>query len=389
MKATISKILEITENSVDAWKYLQYFRSQSREQFALIYPDPESILESWDSLFHDLRILYQLDLFPLVVLDSGLPGYVKRFLHAGFKDWDESYFPISILRKPSFLKQRVLDTIFNRRKIPILLYTNSSALSKRNFISELLEIFHFNKLVFLKNTPGIRSVSGERISLVNLSQDYENIQNDPEFDLEDKNLLKDIHYILERNTNRRLTVSITSASLLLRELFTVKGSGTLVKRGTKIFYSETLKHIDLPKVQNLVESSFRKKCSGAFLESLHQGGWEIIYESEYKACALFFRTKYGIFLSKFAVDEIARGEGIGREIWDRMKLQYSFVFWRSKRENPIANWYMKEADGMIKSGAWIYFWIGEYRLDQNFIEIVRYMQSLPEDWENSQESINI
>lgn len=70
------------------------------------------------------------------------------------------------------------------------------------------------------------------------------------------------------------------------------------------------------------------------------------------------KNEFGSLLSKFAVDEIARGEGIGREIWDKMKLTYSTIIWRANPKNPINKWYMKESEGMVKLTKWNVYWIG-------------------------------
>lgn len=375
----IAKILDITENSIDGWKYLQYFRSLPYEKFALIYPDIDSVVHSWDSLLHDLRVLWQLELYPVVVVPSVLPGYMKQFLKKGLDL--EGYFPIQFLRKTESLKEKIIKVIYQNKKIPILL-TNENTEKIIDKITEFLKILEPSKLIFIREKSGIWTKSNEKLSIISLSNDYDKIQE--KLDRDEKIFLNQINQIFKNISYRRFTISITSASLVLRELFTVKGSGTLVKKGNIILHSNNINYLDKIKIINLVESAFGKKCNKNFIESLENFDWEILYESHYQACALLKKTSNGMFLSKFAVDAISRGEGIGREIWDKMKELYPFVFWRSRVTNPITSWYRKEATGMVRTENWVYFWLQ----DKEFIiapelyrAIMEYLQNLPEDWE--------
>lgn len=373
----LNKILELTENSNDVWKYYQFFKSQPPEKFALIFPNSESILNSWDVLIHDLRILQQLSLYPVLVLDSTLPGYMRTFLKTGLRDEENNYFPFQLIRNPTNLKDRVVQSIKEKKKIPVVLAKTEEKNFLTTTIPEILEELGSNKLILLSEQAGLRYSNHSRISIINLSKDFDSLQNSNILDNKDQKLLSLLRSLLSQNKNRRLTISLTSASSLLKELFTVKGSGTLIKRGSKILVCSDWNEINRDKLIQLIENSFQRKSLPGYLSD---GFDKVLLESEYKACALFKKNNLGILLSKFAVDEIARGEGVGREIWDRMKEIYPRIFWRARRTNPISKWYMKEADGMIKRPHWIYFWIGE---ELNRIpDIVEYLDSLEEDWKS-------
>lgn len=377
-KNLITKILEITEDSPDGWKYLQFFRSQPREKFALIYPNPETFLESWNLLFHDLKVLYELDLYPILVLNSSLPGYIRTFLRS---EWEKEIpaLPIRLIRKPQDFLARI-QSVIHENRIPVILEDEVSEERIFDRLSDLVELIRCNKLILLNQKAGIRrKTDAVRYSIINLSKDYGEIMDSGELDTQDCLLLSRIRAITQKLSHRRFTVSVTSPVSLLKELFTVKGSGTLVKRGSRILIHEGSFHLNQVRLQELIESSFQKKCKPGFIEA---GFHRVILEADYKACALFRETPRGILLSKFAVDEIARGEGVGREIWDKMKEIYPQVFWRARRKNSISNWYMKEADGMIRNGEWIYFWIGE--APEKIPAILDYLKNLEEDlWSSS------
>jgi hypothetical protein len=77
------------------------------------------------------------------------------------------------------------------------------------------------------------------------------------------------------------TVSVTSPFTLLRELFTVKGSGTLVKAGSDIRRYGSYAEIDVARLRSLLERAFGRRLAPGFfarrplalyLEASYQGG---------------------------------------------------------------------------------------------------------------------
>ena len=63
----------------------------------------------------------------------------------------------------------------------------------------------------------------------------------------------------------------------------------------------------------------------------------------------------------------AQGEGLGSAAWSVMRQETPKMFWRSRHDNPINDFYMQVSDGCMKCGHWTVFWYG---LD-GFAEIER------------------
>lgn len=78
-KDILSRVFEITRDQRDGLLFLKEFQSLSPESFAILYADSETIFESSEALFSDLKLLYQLDLFPFVVLEEDSFQYLKVF----------------------------------------------------------------------------------------------------------------------------------------------------------------------------------------------------------------------------------------------------------------------------------------------------------------------
>ena len=64
------------------------------------------------------------------------------------------------------------------------------------------------------------------------------------------------------------------------------------------------------------------------------------------------------YMDKFGVIPEAKGEGLGAGIWHEMRKVYPQVFWRSRPNNPINNFYTSICEGCQKQDEWHIFWIG-------------------------------
>jgi acetylglutamate kinase len=81
-------------------------------------------------------------------------------------------------------------------------------------------------------------------------------------------------------------------------------------------------------------------------------------EEAYRGAALIDDTTLGAYLSKFAVDAEAQGEGIGRDLWQLVTAENPTLFWRARPRNPINAWYAKQCDGLQRFKEWQVFWKG-------------------------------
>jgi len=151
-------------------------------------------------------------------------------------------------------------------------------------------------------------------------------------------------------------VSITQPAELAKELFTHKGSGTLVRRGERVLQADSWDAFDLPRLRELIESAFGRRLLPDYFERtrLHRA-----YVSEnYRAAVILTAEDAGTYLDKFAVLDEAQGEGLGRAVWQVMREQNPRLFWRSRRGNPVNAFYYAEADGCLKQEKWKVFWYG-------------------------------
>ena len=150
-----------------------------------------------------------------------------------------------------------------------------------------------------------------------------------------------------------ITVALTSAVDLLRELFTVGGAGTLVRRGAEIRRVEGIG--DRRAMAALLEEAFGRRVSPALFERRFAA---VYIAGDHSGAALIESAEPAPYLSKFAVGLAARGEGIGRDLWRRVRADFPRLHWRARADNPISRWYQQQAGGFFRAGPWNVFWIG-------------------------------
>jgi acetylglutamate kinase len=152
------------------------------------------------------------------------------------------------------------------------------------------------------------------------------------------------------------SVSITRPSELAKELFTHKGSGTLVRRGERVLRVTSWDDLDLPRLQGLIESAFGRRLLPDYFQSTRL--LRAYVSENYRAAVILTDEGGHTYLDKFAVLDDAQGEGLGRAVWQVMREQTSRLFWRSRRGNAVNPFYFGESDGCVKLAKWKVFWYG-------------------------------
>lgn len=212
-----------------------------------------------------------------------------------------------------------------------------------------------HKIIFLTPTGGILDNHEQIIPSINLAEDYEYLMAQEWIHSGMRLKIQEIKQLLDE-LPLSSSVSLTTPGHLARELFTHRGSGTLIRRGEAIESLTTLNDAQRQSVATLIEKSFGRKLDADYFDAkpIHR-----VYLTESaRACAILTIEDGVPYLDKFAVTQKAQGEGLGRSIWLRMQHDFERLFWRSRSQNPINAWYFQQADGAINNGTWTVFWYG-------------------------------
>lgn len=221
--------------------------------------------------------------------------------------------------------------------------------------NDLVRVLQPYKIVFLTGTGGLLDDKGQIIDSINLSTEYEHLMAQPWINGGMRVKIEQIADLLQ-SLPLTSSVSITRPAELAKELFTHKGSGTLVRRGEKVFRFESWEGIDLERMRTLIESSFGRKVVDDYFERTTP--YRVYVSENYRVAMILTQESGLVYLDKFAVLDDAQGEGLGRAVWLVMREENPRLFWRSRHGNQINHFYYAESDGCYKQERWKVFWYG-------------------------------
>jgi acetylglutamate synthase len=339
--------------SADAEFYLRLFRGRARESFAALVVEAAALEHDADGVAVDLRFLRDLELTPVVVL--GLDGPDTAAAHGEalrelLRDAEVEAQTFAIgAEDPDYAE---MTAAVRRGVIALVTLQANDASTRLSGLARMLTALVTHKLIFLSPEGGL-SQRGERLSVVNLSTEYDALHGGYQLDARQRRLLEDSRRLVFDLVPHPLLIAVTSPLNLLHELFTVKGAGTLLRQGARITRHDGYAGVDRDKLSALLTSSFGKApAPGLWSRPLAHA----YIEADYRGAALVQNTELGGYLSKFAVTREAQGEGIGQDLWNALVADHPALVWRARRANPIRAWYERKCQGRFEAGDWtVYF----------------------------------
>lgn len=335
----------------DARFYAELFSSQEPEQFALIVIDPRCLKNPLlENLIGSIRILTDLGLTPTLLvgaLDDDMTSI--RFQSQRLaKDLENVKVRTVRLNTESYGLIESVRKTARQGRISVLENTTPQ---KRKDLQNLVDQLSPGKVIFLQPSGGI-SQNGQRITVINV---------DDEQQLQLTGLSHgqarfiDLARKMLESQNHKTVYVIASPLNLLQELFTIKGSGTLIRRGASIKTYSSLSEVNLSALKTSIEAGFDKPITTDISNWPVQS---ILLEENHRGGAILTAPDGLSYLSKFWVVKEAQGEGIARDIWESLVRKNQRLYWRSRLNNPFNDWYIRVCDGMQVHGDWRVFWRG-------------------------------
>ncbi len=356
VRETVLQSLSAVGAQHEAKFYAELFARQDAETFAMLVLDPRCLKDPLlEALITALRILSNLQLTPLIVVGAMDDARTTTEFQAQrlYRDLDRSGVRAAKLNTASYGLIKEVRKTAGKGKMPILEMTERRG--KMN-LSTLVSELQPKKIIFLQPSGGLNQHGIRKANLT--------VDELPEFMQTETFSAGQIRFLdcvleLEKIAKTKRSYIIASPLNLLSELFTTRGSGTLIRRGVDIQTETSLKGYSKQNLTRALETAFEKRLKPTFFETdLYKG----FVESDYLGGALFTQQAGQPYLSKFFVLREARGDGIARDIWDAACADVPSFVWRSRMGNPFNTWYMRQCDGMQRaenaSGAWRVFWKG-------------------------------
>jgi len=408
-RQTIVRLLSSMASAKEISQYLKRFSQIDAKRFAVVKVGGAVLRDDLDALTSSLTFLQQVGLTPIVVhgagpqLDDELSAagiaketvdglrvtspaalsIVRRVLHAqnlrlvealqqsdtratsitsGVFEADylgqDTYGLVGEVRSVNLAP---IEASLNAGSIPIIASlgeTQGGQILNINAdfaANELVQVLQPYKIIFLTGTGGLLDENGEVIDSINLSTEYDHLIAQPWINGGMRVKLEQIKDLLD-TLPLTSSVSITRPADLAKELFTHKGSGTLVRRGEQVLRATAWDSLDLARLRDLIESSFRRTLAADYFSSTRL--LRAYVSENYRAAVILTEEEGMVYLDKFAVLDDAQGEGLGRAVWLVMREETQALFWRSRHENPVNAFYYQEADGCLKQSRWTVFWYG-------------------------------
>lgn len=353
----VLRFLESVGKRSEAEFYINLFRAEPKEQFAAIGVDANVARHATEAVVLHLRFLAALGLSPLVVLGHFEPTDAVEHAARIQRRLGRAGVPAELVAASDPALADRCRLVARSGTIPIVTIAQSEGASvEERFarLGALLGALETRKLIFLHRPGGLRR-DGVLVPIVNLSTEFGQLERSRELSRKERLMLGQSRRLVFELVGHKLTIAVTSPLNLLRELFTVKGAGTLLRRGALIDRRSSYAELDVERLRGLLSSSFGRAPLDDFFR---RDVLRIYLEQGYRGAAILQATPLGAYLTKFAVGREAQGEGIARDLWDALAAEHPVVFWRARAANPINEWYTKLADGLARLPEWTVFWKG-------------------------------
>jgi len=321
--------------------YLERFKLGEQKVFAAIVPDPEGFAESASVFVFDLRFLLRLGLQPVVLLCGEHASQMAQLMEAD----EHPFMFIRMALRDRALSACDVEHMLASGKIPVLV---DGSISMEEGLPVLVPALT-RRVHFIRASGPLHRSDGTPLF-------YYQTKDPVQFAPGDEGLARFAGALAERDEG--LHLSVASPLNLLSELFTVKGAGCLIRRGIRIQRYASLANLDRGRLVQLLENSFgRKLARPACLDQVSC----VYLDDDYCCAAILEPYRQYMYLSKFAVQREARGEGIAQELWRTITHEHPSLFWRSRLRNPFNQWYDRQADGLHTENHWRVYWRGVAR----------------------------
>ncbi|MCC6215411.1 MAG: hypothetical protein IT376_11120 [Polyangiaceae bacterium] len=363
--------LESAGHRSEAEHYLEVFRDLPRESFAIIGVESAVVGHALDSIGEQLRFLAELGLVAPIVVGLFDPAGSERAAQRLARRLPRLGVAIERVEPVSAATAGGLRSLLVAGRFPLLRFgAELPAEDRFDRLAEIAVALGSRKLVLCRRRGGLgprveRSIellpghlvdaSAGGLSVINLRADRVALEASRLLHREDAALLGHLARFLDRAAPRPLVVNVAAPFDLLKELFTVRGAGTLVKAGAEIERCSGWAAVDAPRVRALIEASFGRPLRSDYFE---RAPLAVYLERAYRGVAVVEEGRVAPYLAKFAVEPFARGEGLGADLWLALTREHPTLFWRTRADNPVATWYQSVCHGMQRGARWHVYWRG-------------------------------
>lgn len=417
-RSTVVQLLNNIGSKREVEQYLKYFTSVSQQQFAVIKVGGAIITQQLPELASCLAFLYHVGLYPIVLHGTGPqinellenegvePEYIdgiritnpktmevvrkcfleqnlrlvtaleKMGVHArpitggvfGAEYLDKEKY--QLVGKINSVNKTPIEAAIEAGYLPILTSlaeTPSGQMLNVNAdvaAGELAREFEPLKIVYLNEKGGIiNGNTGEKVSAINLDEEYEELMKESWVKYGTKLKIKEIHDLLQ-HLPRSSSVAIIDVDDLQKELFTDSGAGTLIRRGYKLINRNSLKEFSSPDILRKAllrdpEIKAGKLSVASYLKHLENIKFKSYGDEPLEVLAIVVEDEGKIpKLDKFLSSKTGWLNNVTDNIFNSIKKDFKSLCWIVNENDANLAWYFSKADGSFAKKGEILFWYG-------------------------------
>ncbi|ODV61108.1 protein that is processed in the mitochondrion to yield acetylglutamate kinase and N-acetyl-gamma-gl [Ascoidea rubescens DSM 1968] len=417
-RSTVIQLLNNIGSKREVEQYLKYFTSVSSQQFAIIKVGGAIISDQLNELASCLAFLYHVGLYPIILHGTG--PQVNLFLKN--EKIEPNYIDGIRITDPKTMK--IVRDCFNKQNLTLVSALETMGVRARPITSgvftadyldqnkynlvgkiksvnttaiqssidasclpiltslaetpsgqilnvnadiaagELAKVFQPLKIVYLNEKGGIiNGNTGEKISIINLDQEYESLLKQSWVKYGTKLKIKEIRELLN-HLPRSSSVAIINVANLQKELFTDSGAGTLIRRGYKLVLKNNLtqfENIDLLKDALLRDEDIKsgKIPISYYLTELENSNFVAYGDEPLDVLAIIKRNNTEIpILDKFLALKNSWLNNVPDNIFNQIKLDYPSLQWTIREDDPNNSFYFSKSQGSYHKNGYILYWYG-------------------------------
>lgn len=421
-RSTVVQLLNNIGSKREVEQYLKYFTSVSQQQFAVIKVGGAIITQQLPELASCLAFLYHVGLYPIVLHGTGPqinellenegvePEYIDGIRVTDGKTMEvvrscfleQNLKLVTALEKMGVHARPITAGVFNAdyldkdkyqlvgkinsvNKSPVeasieagylpiltsLAETPSGQLLNVNAdvaAGELAREFEPLKIVYLNEKGGIiNGETGEKISAINLDEEYEDLLKQSWVKYGTKLKIKEIHDLLQ-HLPRSSSVAIINVDDLQKELFTDSGAGTLIRRGYKLINRNSLTEFGNPDLLRSAllrdpEIKSGKLSVASYLKILENSSFKSYGDEPLEVLAIVIDKNENQTidipkLDKFLSSKNGWLNNVTDNIFNSIKKDFNQLYWIVNENDSNLSWYFSKSDGSFSKNGEILFWYG-------------------------------
>ncbi|KAK1758735.1 protein arg-6, mitochondrial [Echria macrotheca] len=417
-RAMIVQTLSSVGSKREVQQYLSLFTSVSSQRFAVIKVGGAILTDYLDELCSSLAFLYTVGLSPVIVHGAGpqlnslleQAGIEPQF-EEGIRVTDEKTLRVArdlflkenlnlvnkleekgvraqplttgmfradylnkekwgFVGKVTGVNKQSIEAAINNGYLPILTSmaeTDDGQILNVNAdvaAAELARALEPLKVVYLSEKGGLFDAAGQKISAINLDEEYDHLMSQEWVRYGTRLKIKEIKELLD-TLPRTTSVAIIHPGDLQKELFTDSGAGTLIRRGNKLLSATSVsdfKDLDILKSVLIRDRDGPDALATVdkYLEFLGENPFKAYYDGPMNALAIVLPPSNGrqATLATLTITKSGWLTNVADNIFTTLKKEHPQLVWTVREDDENLGWFFDKADGSITRNGDVMFWYG-------------------------------